>query len=1447
MNKSLKRFLAFMMAIAVVSTTVFGSDVTTAYAKAAAKAVKSVTLKIGSSNVTKKTKAVNVGSSVVVKAIVNPSSAKKSVAFKSSNTKVATVTKAGKVTAKKAGTAKITATVTGKNGKKKTAYTTIKVNNIAVKSVKLNKKSLELHRGDKAVLKATVAPSNATVKTVKWSTSDSSVVTVSKGVVSAVGVGTATVTAKSGSKSAKCTVVVADVIAVTGVTINPETVTPITVSATTALTATITPENASNKAVTWSSADPKVATVDGNGVVKGIAPGKTTIKVVTADGAFSDEREVLVTGTSNKNAASVTIDVANAIKGYENVTNTVLTGTDADIRVRVLDEDGNPVGNTQVSFASKCNEYGNGKDVFKLKNNNVLTTDADGYASFVFGEKEELSYTASDAIFESYVVTATVVGSSVSKSTDVKFGYINLEGIKVVNNHDTDPDNDIVPSDNATSGNDGVDKTYAINGCRNNEYVSSQQVSKGDTKDHQVRFSAKPELVIPATSGNKTVDDWYKAIDFTSSEYSVYNDSKVEGTSYVIEDVPAGLQYATLNFSKINLSEYTKIQIKVCYAGTDIVVFGRDGIKVYDMYSDSNTESTIGYQVPLQEDTNVDIKVSLISEGQVNDDANIGYTIKDATGVWVSDATRTGEEIELDGTVKWDTVTPLYSNRIEIDKDKNFDMIQQLIADDGESQYLKKDYAKNYHYYYQLPTFPRTGNAIITITDNNNNVKAYYVYPTINRYTTKTVNGEKVKEYKNENVIPTKTDYPDEYPGQVAILASAEEVNYSENVGTITTDGNEVIVDSNKSGVTDLRATVTITGKDDDKTFESIRLDKDNGAELYTSINWCPRPTEDDESDRFYAIQGQQVEVVAQLVDGEGNAKKEKDATVEFTYGAIKKGTNIEDSDIGKVLGNTGVSLLNGTKLKTDENGQAKLILSSASYENYIKYIQATSERYDVKISIAGQETKLADIFWVDAGVAWKDKVDTDSNHGNIRGWTYVSYTNSPATVSAKDIDARAVGTHWIFGYKVVGKTVFNNVQVLDISNIPIDVTKDSLGEMNQDGCANGVANLYSETVGSTVLTGKITKDHFETDKTSEVVFTIQDERGNVKEYKNVGTGTPVIDATLDLPISWKADGVYVSIVTPDGATLDKNVDTTAYIKIADKYGNPIANKKFSYAITGLNEKAQVEAETDANGLYAVSLANVASKWTENNSSSTITASTDDGAIVAQPVSIVYTNKETTHFGLVGAQFEKMITDENGKNKSVIKATFSSQISKLYKDLFAVANTTDGTTYKVDSVESVSADRRTVLITVDDSGAIANLNKEASITVTVTPQLTADKAADHMNHVLVDDNGKKLESGYNTVSFLKPADIKLNAKYENGVITVSATKGNDAITLKGSEVIVVSDIPSVFKKGTENVGVAKGTKNGTTVTFTATPAEKDTTVRVYYLDQVATVSVTTAK
>lgn len=151
----------------------------------------------------------NPGSSSTLAATVSPTTASnKSVTWSSGNTSVATVSNSGVVTAVKAGTAVITAkTVSG--GKTATCKVTV-LDNVPT-GVTLNKTSAELKKGGKTTLAATVTPSAAIDKTVKWSSSDRSVATVdSNGVVTGVKGGKATITAttNSGNKTAKCDVLV---------------------------------------------------------------------------------------------------------------------------------------------------------------------------------------------------------------------------------------------------------------------------------------------------------------------------------------------------------------------------------------------------------------------------------------------------------------------------------------------------------------------------------------------------------------------------------------------------------------------------------------------------------------------------------------------------------------------------------------------------------------------------------------------------------------------------------------------------------------------------------------------------------------------------------------------------------------------------------------------------------------------------------------------------------------------------------------------------------------------------------------------------------------------------------------------------------------------------------------------------------------------------------------
>ena len=147
---------------------------------------------------------------VKLKAALNKAAKKKGVEWKSSNPKIASVSKNGKVTAKKNGKATITARIKGTKIKARSRITV----RTLVSNIKLNKKSVSLKTGQKFTLETTISPQKASVKKVSYESSNSRVATVSKkGVIRAVSAGTAKirVTAADGSgKTASCIIKVED-------------------------------------------------------------------------------------------------------------------------------------------------------------------------------------------------------------------------------------------------------------------------------------------------------------------------------------------------------------------------------------------------------------------------------------------------------------------------------------------------------------------------------------------------------------------------------------------------------------------------------------------------------------------------------------------------------------------------------------------------------------------------------------------------------------------------------------------------------------------------------------------------------------------------------------------------------------------------------------------------------------------------------------------------------------------------------------------------------------------------------------------------------------------------------------------------------------------------------------------------------------------------------------
>ena len=229
------------------------------------------------------------GKSTTLKATVFPINAtNKRLTWKSSNTKVATVDKNGKVKALKVGNAIITATST--DGSNVSAQCKIKVVQRVTK-IKLNKSIINLSKKDKtAKLKATVLPNNAYNKSVTWKANNTKVVTVDKkGKIKATtnkGATYVNAIAKDGSKKkAKLLVVVGP--KVKKITLNKTSVTLNrgAKNRTFQLKKAIKNKNATYKGVSWYSSNKNVATVDNNGKVTVLKKGTVTITAKAKDGS----------------------------------------------------------------------------------------------------------------------------------------------------------------------------------------------------------------------------------------------------------------------------------------------------------------------------------------------------------------------------------------------------------------------------------------------------------------------------------------------------------------------------------------------------------------------------------------------------------------------------------------------------------------------------------------------------------------------------------------------------------------------------------------------------------------------------------------------------------------------------------------------------------------------------------------------------------------------------------------------------------------------------------------------------------------------------------------------------------------------------------------------------------------------------------------------------------
>lgn len=206
---------------------------------------------------------------------------------------------------------------------------TVKVGNLVpATGVTLNKDELTIAKGETAQLTATVAPTNSTDE-VTWESSDDAVATVTDGTVTAVKAGTAIITATAGTATATCEVTVTQ--PVVSITINNGSIVvhehELKKGEILQLFVDVKPTDATNKAVTWTTSNAEVATVDANGKVTAVKSGTATITATSKDDTtIKDTCAITVINP----ATAISIADMTVLTGAEKTIAVVTTPTDAD-------------------------------------------------------------------------------------------------------------------------------------------------------------------------------------------------------------------------------------------------------------------------------------------------------------------------------------------------------------------------------------------------------------------------------------------------------------------------------------------------------------------------------------------------------------------------------------------------------------------------------------------------------------------------------------------------------------------------------------------------------------------------------------------------------------------------------------------------------------------------------------------------------------------------------------------------------------------------------------------------------------------------------------------------------------------------------------------------------------------------------------------------------------
>ena len=1158
-----------------------------------------------------------------------------------------------------------------------------------------------------------------------------------------------------------------------------------------------------------------------------IAPGVYTVEVskkgydtvkkqVTVNGDISIDVELVESLKTGANAV-----VTNAMTGYEN---TVLVNDNAEVTVTVKDKDGNPVANKSVVFSlSNEKKYSSAaitpaaNSGFEIKGNTVVTTDAEGKATFVVGTKAQGLKSTDETYVGSVQFRASVVGSS--DANDVATGTIGFAAINLGSVSVTTKDEKLATSIGVNAAGRTASKatSRALSGL-DTTYIATQQVSPEGKTDNAVSFSVKPQILLP---GYEQVSDDVDEFVYTipeeqakSGKYGTYSSI----TKTVTLDIDTStLQYATLNFASVQLSPYSQMTIK-CFSDKECTKFitGSDQI-----VKGEKEQNNFAYQIPLTKSKVEAITVTIESAGQVQTNKNDGFVMKDITGVYNKAGTSANGGYQTLSTAKidWQVTNPTYSNEKELSKANAVDVLDITPADGETSATTSSTFT------YQVPVFPNTGNAVIKEYDKNNKVVAYYLAPTENKYTSSAGN----TTYDNTNEISAivENEAGESITGLKAYKATEAEattVLSGTIVKTDDTTGTTLTLNSEKVGSTNVKGVISIDG------VGSEQLNAANSS-VYTSVQWNPIPTEQEtaveESNAFLALAGQKITVYAQLTDANNNPVSLAGENVTFKYGssATEIGAGDKNVDGATIVSNTG---------KTDVNGRTALVLSAAEAENITKLKAAVdNDNYNVVLMVGSTDAvkvEKADLYWVEANLYFKNSV--------LEGAIEETTENDTRSI---DVSDPIVGSEWEFAVKTIGNNLVDGEldgYTVDIDGLRVAMSGNTDNKGTYEFTENGVAKATSKVSQEDKITAKIDADSI----SNAVAFTAKKTINNVettKTFTSVGEGTPNLNAKLTLNVDWQKEGTKLSLITPMGTSVAA-ASTTVYVKVTDATGENVAanetvtfksgnsDESFTDASNGGNTGiGSITVTTDNNGIAAVTIDRHAT------AKSSIISATIENVDQIASTTINWVNDTTGDFGVVNAAMKTGSTNE-------VELTFSNEV---------LAESVQAGEFILFSVDT----NNTKNVYYDITSAKASGKK---VTLTVSNALEAGqyyvdfgtKKVDGVTYQLADEFGKTITSnGFDTgydyddrgtgndpyeISFYstKNASFDLTVSEDNADTKITLENVQSPVTYADTDVIVMVD------------GKIDITADPSSKVITLSNIKDTTKVAVYYMGNVETVT-----